>query len=167
MRSFPSAFRAAIGAADLARFTKLVIFDFPATEELVLLSTERYVHRYAGATASEASRTYAASIVDPGTITEGRTANALQLALTTWTITIENTGPSRFSNKFLWAAFAAAGKDYTDVYVYLTAPELLEAITAVVMADKTLSVTEAELIRAICASLDCPLPPILVENSIV
>ena len=43
---------------------------------------------------------------------------------------------------------------------------LLEAITAVVMSDKTLSVTEAELIRAICASLDCPLPPILVENSI-
>ena len=44
---------------------------------------------------------------------------------------------------------------------------LLEAITAVVMSDKTLSVTEAELIRAVCASLDCPLPPILVENSIV
>jgi hypothetical protein len=43
---------------------------------------------------------------------------------------------------------------------------LLEAITAVVMSDKTLSVTESELIRAICASLDCPLPPILVENSI-
>lgn len=40
---------------------------------------------------------------------------------------------------------------------------LLEAITIVVMSDKTLSVTEAELIRAICASLDCPLPPILVE----
>ncbi len=44
---------------------------------------------------------------------------------------------------------------------------LLEAITVVVMSDKTLSVTEAELIRAICASLDCPLPPILAENSIV
>ena len=43
---------------------------------------------------------------------------------------------------------------------------LLEAITVVVMSDKTLSVTEAELIRAICASLDCPLPPILVENAI-
>jgi Zn-dependent protease with chaperone function len=41
---------------------------------------------------------------------------------------------------------------------------LLEAITLVVMSDKTLSVTEAELIRAICASLNCPLPPILVEN---
>ncbi len=44
---------------------------------------------------------------------------------------------------------------------------LLEAITIVVMSDKTLAVTEAELIRAICASLDCPLPPILVENPVV
>jgi len=43
---------------------------------------------------------------------------------------------------------------------------LLKAITFVVMSDKTLSTVEAELIRAICASLDCPLPPILVENSI-
>ena len=41
---------------------------------------------------------------------------------------------------------------------------LLEAVTAVVMSDKSLSVTEAELIRAICASLDCPLPPILIER---
>jgi Zn-dependent protease with chaperone function len=43
---------------------------------------------------------------------------------------------------------------------------LLGAITIVVMSDKTLSVTEAELIRAICASLDCPLPPILVETPV-
>ena len=41
---------------------------------------------------------------------------------------------------------------------------LLEAVTATVMSDKTLSVSEAELIRAICASLDCPLPPILIER---
>ncbi len=41
---------------------------------------------------------------------------------------------------------------------------LLEAITAAVMSDKTLSVSETELIRAICASLDCPLPPILTEE---
>jgi len=41
---------------------------------------------------------------------------------------------------------------------------LLEAITAVVMSDKSLSTAEAELIRAICASLDCPLPPILIQQ---
>ena len=41
---------------------------------------------------------------------------------------------------------------------------LLEAVTAVVMSDKQLRVAEAELIRAICASLDCPLPPILIQQ---
>ena len=41
---------------------------------------------------------------------------------------------------------------------------LLEAITAVVMSDKTLTVAETELIRAVCASLDCPLPPILTYH---
>lgn len=39
---------------------------------------------------------------------------------------------------------------------------LLEAITATVMSDKTLRISEAELIRAICASLSCPLPPIIM-----
>ena len=42
---------------------------------------------------------------------------------------------------------------------------LLEAITATVMSDRSLSVRETELIRAICASLDCPLPPILTEEA--
>jgi Zn-dependent protease with chaperone function len=42
---------------------------------------------------------------------------------------------------------------------------LLDAVTAVVRSDARLTVTEAELIRAICASLDCPLPPLLVEKS--
>ncbi len=41
--------------------------------------------------------------------------------------------------------------------------KLLDAITAAVLADKRLSVVESELIRAVCASLDCPLPPILFE----
>ena len=41
---------------------------------------------------------------------------------------------------------------------------LLEALTATVMSDKALSISETELIRAICASLDCPLPPILTEE---
>jgi hypothetical protein len=43
---------------------------------------------------------------------------------------------------------------------------LLEAVTAVVLADQRLALTEAELIRAICASLNCPLPPILVDNPV-
>jgi hypothetical protein len=38
---------------------------------------------------------------------------------------------------------------------------LIKAISAVVMFDGRITVTETELVRAICASLDCPLPPIL------
>ena len=40
---------------------------------------------------------------------------------------------------------------------------LIRAISAVVLFDGQLTVTETELVRAICASLDCPLPPILVR----
>jgi hypothetical protein len=40
---------------------------------------------------------------------------------------------------------------------------LLQAVTATVMWDRNLSIAEAELIRAICASLACPLPPFLLE----
>jgi Zn-dependent protease with chaperone function len=42
---------------------------------------------------------------------------------------------------------------------------MLEAISAVVLFDDHITVTETELVRAICASLDCPLPPILTNNS--
>jgi len=38
---------------------------------------------------------------------------------------------------------------------------LLQAVGKTVSHDGKLSVPEAELLRAICASLDCPLPPIL------
>jgi Zn-dependent protease with chaperone function len=41
---------------------------------------------------------------------------------------------------------------------------LLQALTATVMWDKQLTVVEAELIRAICASLACPLPPLLLKQ---
>ena len=45
---------------------------------------------------------------------------------------------------------------------------LLNALTATAMWDRTLRLEEAELIRAICASLACPLPPILLgEPSVV
>ncbi len=42
---------------------------------------------------------------------------------------------------------------------------LLRAVTAVASHDQHLSVAEAEMIRVVCATLDCPLPPILVRNS--
>jgi Zn-dependent protease with chaperone function len=41
---------------------------------------------------------------------------------------------------------------------------LLRAITATATHDTRLTVTETELIRAVCATLDYPLPPILIHN---
>jgi recombinational DNA repair ATPase RecF len=41
---------------------------------------------------------------------------------------------------------------------------LLRAISATAGHDGKLTVTEAELIRAVCATLDYPLPPILVHK---
>ena len=43
----------------------------------------------------------------------------------------------------------------------LKKPALIKACLAVVMADDRLTVSEGELMRAICAALDTPLPPIL------
>jgi len=43
---------------------------------------------------------------------------------------------------------------------------LLEAVMAVVLSDDRLEIAEAELIRAICASLDCPLPPLITERRV-
>lgn len=42
---------------------------------------------------------------------------------------------------------------------------LIRAIGAVAAHDGRLAVAEAELIRAVCATLDCPLPPILVKSA--
>ena len=41
---------------------------------------------------------------------------------------------------------------------------LLEAIGATVSHDGRVSVVEAELTRMVCATLECPLPPILADN---
>jgi Zn-dependent protease with chaperone function len=42
---------------------------------------------------------------------------------------------------------------------------LIQALTETVMWDRQLAVEEAELVRAICASLACPLPPVLLGQS--
>ena len=43
--------------------------------------------------------------------------------------------------------------------------KLLRAVSEVADHDNHLTIAEAELIRVICATLDCPLPPILVHNT--
>jgi len=41
---------------------------------------------------------------------------------------------------------------------------LIRAVSKTIAYDGKLTVSEAELLRAICATLECPLPPILAEN---
>jgi Zn-dependent protease with chaperone function len=41
---------------------------------------------------------------------------------------------------------------------------MLQAVTATIVHDGEVTATEAELLRAVCASLDCPLPPLLSVN---
>jgi len=40
---------------------------------------------------------------------------------------------------------------------------MLEAVTTVAVHDNEVTIAEAELIRAICASLNVPLPPLLTN----
>lgn len=44
----------------------------------------------------------------------------------------------------------------------LQKPQLLRACAACITSDKTITVTEAELFRAIADTLDCPMPPLVV-----
>ena len=41
---------------------------------------------------------------------------------------------------------------------------LLKAVTATVTHDGQINLAEAEMVRAVCASIDCPLPPMLENN---
>ena len=43
---------------------------------------------------------------------------------------------------------------------------LLKAVTATVLADGRLALAEAELLRAVCTSLDCPMPPVLLRQPV-
>jgi Zn-dependent protease with chaperone function len=49
----------------------------------------------------------------------------------------------------------------------LKKPAFIKACLEIVMADGTITITEGELMRAICAALDSPLPPILEEQQAV
>ena len=42
---------------------------------------------------------------------------------------------------------------------------LIRAVSTTITHDNKLTVSEAELLRAICATFDCPLPPILANNA--
>lgn len=44
---------------------------------------------------------------------------------------------------------------------------LIQALSATIGHDKRMTVVEAELMRAICASLGCPLPPLFADNRVL
>ena len=46
----------------------------------------------------------------------------------------------------------------------LQKPRLLKAMSQCVLADKRVSLVEAELFRAIADALDCPVPPLIVAS---
>lgn len=46
----------------------------------------------------------------------------------------------------------------------LQKPQLLKAMSQCVLHDKQVTITEAELFRAIADTLDCPMPPLIMEN---
>lgn len=46
----------------------------------------------------------------------------------------------------------------------LQKPQLLKAMSQCVLQDKRVTIVEAELFRAIADSLDCPVPPLILEN---
>ncbi|MEX2126274.1 MAG: M48 family metallopeptidase [Woeseia sp.] len=41
---------------------------------------------------------------------------------------------------------------------------LIDALSTTIGHDRRMTLTEAELLRAICAALDCPLPPLITDN---
>jgi len=62
-----------------------------------------------------------------------------------------------------WASRLDAALGALDALRPADKAALLEALAATVAADGAVTVEEAELLRAICASLHCPLPPLLQE----
>jgi Zn-dependent protease with chaperone function len=45
-----------------------------------------------------------------------------------------------------------------------TRARLIDALSATIRHDRKMTVEEAELMRAVCAGLDCPLPPLITSN---
>jgi hypothetical protein len=62
-----------------------------------------------------------------------------------------------------WAKALDAALDKLDTLAPPAKAMLLEALSATIAADGLMTVEEAELLRTVCASLHCPLPPVLPD----
>jgi hypothetical protein len=63
-----------------------------------------------------------------------------------------------------WVPAVDTALDRLDLLRPGDKPRLIEALATIVAHDGTLEVAEAELLRAICGSLHCPLPPFVEQN---
>jgi hypothetical protein len=51
-----------------------------------------------------------------------------------------------------------------DQLVPVAKEQLIEGLTKTIVHDQRLTIGEAELLRAVCAALHCPLPPLVGER---
>ena len=65
------------------------------------------------------------------------------------------------ANEKLASASVSASLERLRLLAPFAKPALLRACVEVAMADGVLRIAEAELLRAIAATLDCPVPPVL------
>jgi hypothetical protein len=62
-----------------------------------------------------------------------------------------------------WPAALDMALSRLDQLVPLAKEQLVEAMVATVTHDQQLTMGEAELLRAVCAGLHCPLPPLVAS----
>ena len=62
-----------------------------------------------------------------------------------------------------WAPALDGALSRLDQLVPIAKEQLVEAMVATVTHDQQLTMGEAELLRAVCASMHCPLPPLVAS----
>jgi len=62
-----------------------------------------------------------------------------------------------------WAAALDLALSRLDQLAPIAKEQLVEAMVATVTHDQQLTIGEAELLRAVCASVHCPLPPLVAS----
>ena len=76
----------------------------------------------------------------------------------------DKTGWPEFSIAAEWTELLDGALAYLWQLSGRSKRRVLEGLAAVIAYDGRVNVTEAELLRVVCASLDCPLPPLLSES---
>ena len=64
-----------------------------------------------------------------------------------------------------WPAQLDSALSRLDQLVPVAKEQLIDAMVRTVAHDQQLTLAEAELLRAVCAALHCPLPPLIESGS--